>query len=58
MLETYSGFTWPKSLKSFRTDTLVCVDCGYSETWVREKDMEKLQAHWQKKLGPKGPIIR
>ncbi|MDP5169983.1 MAG: hypothetical protein NWR72_07035 [Bacteroidia bacterium] len=49
---------WPKTLRSFGTTVYVCVDCGYTESWIREKDMEKLQALWQKKLGPKGPIIR
>lgn len=58
MVANESGLMWPKTLRGFRTRAMVCVDCGFSETYVREKDMPKLQALWQKKLGPKGPIIR
>lgn len=58
MTEAYSGLTWPKTLRGFRTETFCCVNCGYTEMYVRANDMAKLQATYDKKMGPQGPIIR
>lgn len=49
---------WPKTLKSFKSECWVCIECGYIERWIKEADLSKLQKIWQKHFGTKGPIIR